>query len=124
MRSGRSAQRVHHRGAMQLKYLPLLILGLLPAGSGSTTTTLSDRTVSELATLAGPVSSEEEVGKCDELRDAEAVLAEQEVRLLDRLDSPTATPDEKVAWKGELASSEEFLANIDRALEALSCPRS
>ena len=64
------------------------------------------------------------VDGCDELREAEAVLAEQEVRLLDHLASPTATPEEKVTWKGELANSEEFLQNIDRALAALSCPRS
>ena len=121
-----SARRVHHPEAMQLKYLPLLVLGLLPAGSGSTTATLSDIPVSETETSAGAVPRAEIRGirGCDELREAEAVLAEQEVRLLDHLASPTATPEEKVTWKGELASSEEFLGNIDRALEALSCPRS
>ena len=111
---------------MELKYLPLLVLGLLPAGSGSTTATLSDRTVSEMGTSSRAVAKAEGrvVDGCDELREAEAVLAEQEVRLLDHLASPTASPEEKMGWKGELANSEEFLANIDRALQALSCPRS
>ena len=111
---------------MQLKYLPLLVLGLLQVGSGSTTPTLSDRKVSEVGTSPGaaPRAERRVVDGCDELREAEAVLAEREVRLLDHLASPTATPEEKVNWKGELASSEEFLGNIDRALEALSCPRS
>ena len=111
---------------MELKYLPLLVLGLLPAGSGSTTATLSDRTVSEgdTSSRAVPKAEGRVVDGCDELREAEAVLAEQEVRLLDHLASPTASPEEKMGWKGELANSEEFLANIDRALQALSCPRS
>jgi hypothetical protein len=60
---------------------------------------------------------------CDELHEAEVVLAEREVHLLDRLASPTALREEKETWMAELAGAREFLRKIDRARAALSCPR-
>lgn len=61
-------------------------------------------------------------GSCDDLREAEAVLAEREVRLLDQLASPTATSEERTTWNGELTNGREFMEGLDRALEALRCP--
>ena len=60
---------------------------------------------------------------CDELHEAEVVLAEQEVRLLDQLASPTALREEKESWRSALTRGQEFLEKIDRAKAALSCPR-
>ena len=104
--------------SMNARYLPLLLLGLLPAESRSSSSLIRDGQVSEERTAPGATSS-----SCEELREAEVVLAEQEVHLLDRLASPTALREEKETWKAELATAREFLENIDRARAALSCPR-
>jgi hypothetical protein len=59
---------------------------------------------------------------CKDLRDVETILAEHEVQLLDQLASQTAFPAERDAWKGELAHTQAFLEDVDRALEAARCP--
>lgn len=102
---------------MNARYLPLLLLGLLPAESRSSSSLIRDRQASETRTAVAATSS-----SCDELHEAEVVLAEQEVHLLDRLASLTALREEKETWRSELASTRHFLENIDRARSALSCP--
>jgi len=111
--------------SMNPKYLLLLLLGLLPAESWSSSSRVPDRHGSEglTAEAAGP-SAPSTGASCDDLREAEAVLAEHEVRLLDQLASPTATAAEKTTWQGELSNGREFMDGLDRAMEALHCPTS
>jgi len=109
---------------MLARYLPLLVLGLLPAESWSSSPLIRDRQVSDARTVPAPSSRVKETSSsCDELREAEVVLAEQEVHLLDRLASPTALREEKETWERQLTSGREFLENIDKAKAALNCPR-
>ena len=107
---------------MLARHLPLLLLGLLPAESWSSSSQVPDRQVSRSQTASGARSNVGSAASCEDLRDAEAVLAEQEVRLLDRLASPTATAEERTTWKGELINGREFMENLDRAIEELRCP--
>jgi hypothetical protein len=106
--------------SMLARHLPLLLLGLLPAESWSSSSRVSDRQVSQGKTASAARSNS--AASCEDLREAEAVLAEQEVRLLDRLASPAATAEERTTWKGELINGREFMENLDRALEELRCP--
>jgi hypothetical protein len=107
---------------MLASYLPLLLLGLLPAESWFSSSQASDRQVSHGKTAPAPRSDVGSAESCAGLRDAEVVLAEQEIRLLDRLASRTATAEERTTWKGELINGREFLENLDRAMEELRCP--
>jgi hypothetical protein len=112
-------------GSMHARYLPLLVLGLLPAESWSSSAVVRDRQVLETRTaVAASAGVKSTTGSsCNELHEAEVVLAEQEVHLLDQLSSPTALREEKEAWQSELDRGREFLENLDRARAALSCPR-
>ena len=108
---------------MKAKYLPLLLLGILPLGASPPAAGVPPRPLSEEATAVGP--AEADVGAtdhCSELRETEAALAEQEVHLLDQLALPAALASEKDAWKQELAYAEDSLEALDRALEMHRCP--
>lgn len=109
---------------MHARYLPLLVLGLLPAESWSSSPLVRASQVSETRTATAPSPRVEPAtgASCDELHEAEVVLAEQEVHLLDQLASPTALREEKATWQSQLTRDREFLENIDRAKAALSCP--
>ena len=107
---------------MLARHLSLLLLGLLPAESWSSSSQVPDRQVSRSQMASGARSNVGSAASCEDLRDAEAVLAEQEVRLLDRLASPTATAEERTTWKGELSNGRAFMENLDRAIEQLRCP--
>jgi len=109
--------------SMDARYLPLLVLGLLPAESWSSSPVRGERTEARTAPAASPRVQPMTRSSCDELHEAEVVLAEQEVHLLDQLASPTALREEKESWQGALTRDREFLENIDRAKAALSCPR-
>ena len=110
---------------MNPRYLPLLVLGLLPAESRSSSSLAHDTQASETRTASAPASrvKTEANSRCDDLHEVEVVLAEQELHLLDHLASPTVLREEKEIWQGQLTSGREFLENIDRAKAALSCPR-
>src|SRR5262249_20812597 len=108
---------------MNPKPLVLLLLAFLPAASVSHGAADSGRRGSQQGTESS-VASHDGVGSpsCTDLRDAETILAEHEVRLLDQLGSQTAFPAEREAWKGDLEHTKEFLEDVDRALEAARCP--
>ena len=59
---------------------------------------------------------------CRDLRDAELILAEHEVQLLDELASESARTDERETWKGELDDTKSSLEDVDRALADARCP--
>ena len=109
---------------MNPKYMLLLLLGLLPAESWSSSSRVPDRHASERRAEAPGPTGPSTGASCDDLREAEAVLAEHEVHLLDQLASPTATAAEKTTWQGELSNGREFMDGLDRAMEALHCPTS
>ncbi len=108
---------------MKVKYLPLLLLGLLPTGSSPPAASVPPREMSERETVAGVAATVAVLSEqCVELRDTEAALAEQEVHLLDQLAQPDAAAWEKDAWKQELAYTQDSLEALDQALETHRCP--
>jgi hypothetical protein len=108
---------------MNAKYLPLLMLGLLPTGSSTPAAGVPPRDLSEKETIAGVAATVSVVTeRCAELRETEAALAEQEVHLLDQLAQPDAGAWEKDAWKQELAYAQDSLEALDQALELHRCP--
>jgi hypothetical protein len=108
---------------MKAKYLPLLLLGLLPTGSSPPAAGVPDRRVSEEATVVAAAAPEVlQTERCTELRETETALAEQEVHLLDRLAQADASPSDKDAWREELAYAQDALEANDKALEVHRCP--
>ena len=109
---------------MHARYLPLLVLGLLPAESWSSAALVRGKQASEIRTAPAASSHARAAttSSCDELHEAEVVLAEREVHLLDQLASPTALREERETWQGELTRDREFLENIDRAKAEHGCP--
>ncbi|HUM11903.1 MAG TPA: hypothetical protein VLT82_13210 [Myxococcaceae bacterium] len=108
---------------MKAKYLPLLLLGLLPMGSSSPAASVPPSELSEAATAVGEPATEPAVSeRCVELRDTEAALAEQEVHLLDQLALPDARPLEKEALREQLDSAQDALEDLDKELETHRCP--
>ena len=108
---------------MNVKPCILLLLVLLLGGSASYAAAASGTRASEQGT-GSSLAAHDGVGSpsCNDLRDAETILAEHEVRLLDQLASQTAVPAEREAWKGDLVRTKAFLEDVDRALEAARCP--
>lgn len=108
--------------SMYARHLPLLVLGLLPAESWSSSPVRGEQAATRTAPASARVKPTMR-SSCEELHEAEVVLAEQEVHLLDQLASPTALREEKESWQGALIREREFLENIDRAKAALGCLR-
>ena len=117
------AGRRMRAGWMDAKHLLLLLLAFAPQVSASHAPADSGRRIS-----VGRVESSEVVhdgvrgASCRDLRDAEIILAEEEVRLLDRLDSRSARLEERESWQDELDRTRASLEDLDRELAAARCP--
>jgi hypothetical protein len=101
--------------SMRAMEIALLILGVLPGLSGA-----HDARGEAVASAATTGSVAPTV--CAELRETETALAAQEVHLLDQLALPGARDWQKDAWKQDLANAQDSLEELDKELEANSCP--
>jgi hypothetical protein len=110
-------------GRMDAKHLLVLLLALVPVVWTSRTSAQPDRPPSN--TQAEPSARAHdgvEGASCRDLRDAELILAEREVRLLDQLASQGALPGERESWKDELDGTRTSLEDLDRSLAEARCP--
>ena len=112
-------------GRMDAKHLLLVLLALVPAVSTSGTPGEPGSRVPETLTEASVVEHDGVRGaSCRDLRDAELILAEHQIELLDELESDSAPSRDRRTAKDELDDTRASLEDLDQALAAARCPAS
>ena len=104
------------------RFLLFLLLTLLAAVSTSRASGDSVPAVSGSRTEVVAAHDGVDGPSCRDLRDAELILAQQEIRLLDQLASRGAGRDAREALMDELDATRASLDDLDRALADARCP--